>query len=112
MVGCGMCFATAFVGLAVGAVLPSWPPELRCLSGSATTGDYTPDLRALLAADIIIATPEKWDSISRAWQTRAYVSKVLGLRVICCFMTDTSAACMSLMHDCEHNKPVRCIKVV
>lgn len=33
-------------------------------------GDYTPDLRALLAADIIIATPEKWDGISRNWQTR------------------------------------------
>lgn len=33
-------------------------------------GDYTPDLKALLAADIIIATPEKWDGISRNWQTR------------------------------------------
>ncbi|KAK9846320.1 hypothetical protein WJX81_001437 [Elliptochloris bilobata] len=40
------------------------------------TGDYTPDLRALLAADVIIATPEKWDGISRAWHTRAYVKKV------------------------------------
>ncbi|CAG9467191.1 unnamed protein product [Pedinophyceae sp. YPF-701] len=45
------------------------------------TGDYTPDLRALLAADIIIATPEKWDGISRNWQTRAYVKRV-GLLVI------------------------------
>jgi hypothetical protein len=36
-------------------------------------GDYTPDLRALLAADIIIATPEKWDGISRNWQTRGWV---------------------------------------
>ena len=40
------------------------------------TGDYTPDLRALLGADVIIATPEKWDGISRAWHTRAYVKKV------------------------------------
>lgn len=40
------------------------------------TGDYTPDLRALLAADIIIVTPEKWDGISRAWQNRGYVQKV------------------------------------
>ncbi|GAX76248.1 hypothetical protein CEUSTIGMA_g3692.t1 [Chlamydomonas eustigma] len=40
------------------------------------TGDYTPDLRALLAADIIICTPEKWDGISRNWQTRTYVKKV------------------------------------
>ena len=39
-------------------------------------GDYTPDLRALLAADIIICTPEKWDGISRNWQTRSYVKKV------------------------------------
>jgi activating signal cointegrator complex subunit 3 len=31
------------------------------------TGDYTPDLRALLSADIIVATPEKWDGISRNW---------------------------------------------
>lgn len=45
------------------------------------TGDYTPDLRALLAADIIIATPEKWDGISRNWQSRAYVKKV-GLLII------------------------------
>ena len=40
------------------------------------TGDYTPDLRALLNADIIVATPEKWDGISRQWQSRAYVTKV------------------------------------
>ena len=40
------------------------------------TGDYTPDLRALLAADIIICTPEKWDGISRNWQNRSYVQKV------------------------------------
>ncbi|KAK3240835.1 activating signal cointegrator 1 complex subunit [Cymbomonas tetramitiformis] len=40
------------------------------------TGDYTPDLRALLGADLIVATPEKWDGISRNWQNRAYVQKV------------------------------------
>ena len=28
------------------------------------TGDYTPDLRALLQADIIVSTPEKWDGTS------------------------------------------------
>jgi activating signal cointegrator complex subunit 3 len=43
---------------------------------ASVTGDYTPDLRALLAADIIICTPEKWDGISRAWQSRSYVKKV------------------------------------
>lgn len=40
------------------------------------TGDYTPDLAALLAADIIICTPEKWDGISRNWQARGYVRMV------------------------------------
>ena len=34
------------------------------------TGDRAPDLRALLAADVIVATPEKWDGVSRNWQTR------------------------------------------
>ena len=40
------------------------------------TGDYTPDFMALLSADIIISTPEKWDGISRNWHTRSYVKKV------------------------------------
>ncbi|KAF4360857.1 hypothetical protein G4B88_000712 [Cannabis sativa] len=40
------------------------------------TGDYTPDLTALLSADIIISTPEKWDGISRNWHSRNYVKKV------------------------------------
>ncbi|XP_058788470.1 DExH-box ATP-dependent RNA helicase DExH14 isoform X2 [Vicia villosa] len=40
------------------------------------TGDYTPDLMALLSANIIISTPEKWDGISRNWHTRSYVTKV------------------------------------
>ncbi|KAK9785880.1 hypothetical protein WJX73_006814 [Symbiochloris irregularis] len=40
------------------------------------TGDVTPDMRALLAADVIIATPEKWDGVSRGWQGRGYVQQV------------------------------------
>ncbi|KAJ1402777.1 Winged helix DNA-binding domain superfamily [Sesbania bispinosa] len=40
------------------------------------TGDYTPDLMALLSANIIISTPEKWDGISRNWHSRSYVTKV------------------------------------
>lgn len=44
-----------------------------------SAGDFTPDLRALLVADIIIATPEKWDGISRNWQTRGYVKQVSSL---------------------------------
>lgn len=43
------------------------------------TGDFTPDLMALLSADIIISTPEKWDGISRSWQSRSYVMKVKAL---------------------------------
>lgn len=45
------------------------------------TGDYTPDLMALLSADIIISTPEKWDGISRNWHSRSYVTKV-GLMIL------------------------------
>lgn len=40
------------------------------------TGDFTPDVAALLAADVIVCTPEKWDGISRSWQARAYVRAV------------------------------------
>ncbi|KAH6758462.1 U5 small nuclear ribonucleoprotein helicase [Perilla frutescens var. frutescens] len=45
------------------------------------TGEYTPNLTALLSADIIISTPEKWDGISRNWHTRSYVKKV-GLMIL------------------------------
>ena len=40
------------------------------------TGDNTPDTRTIRDADIIVSTPEKWDGISRSWQTRRYVQKV------------------------------------
>ena len=30
----------------------------------------------MCSQDILIVTPEKWDSISRGWQKRNYVSKV------------------------------------
>ena len=40
------------------------------------TGDNTPDTRTIQHADIIITTPEKWDGISRSWQTRSYVRQV------------------------------------
>ena len=40
------------------------------------TGDNTPDMRALMYADVIVATPEKWDGISRSWKDRGYVKKV------------------------------------
>lgn len=37
----------------------------------------TPDIQAISSASIIVTTPEKWDSISRSWQTRNYVRKVV-----------------------------------
>ncbi|KAK8080640.1 Sec63 Brl domain-containing protein [Apiospora hydei] len=40
------------------------------------TGDNTPDTRTIKDADIIVTTPEKWDGISRSWQTRGYVRQV------------------------------------
>lgn len=40
------------------------------------TGDVTPDLEDLRRADVLIVTPEKWDSISRGWQKREYVRRV------------------------------------
>lgn len=40
------------------------------------TGDNTPDTQTIRDADIIVTTPEKWDGISRSWQTRSYVQQV------------------------------------
>ena len=40
------------------------------------TGDVTPDAKAIARADVIITTPEKWDGISRSWQTRKFVKNV------------------------------------
>lgn len=40
------------------------------------TGDITPDISLLNQANLLIVTPEKWDSISRGWQKRDYVKQV------------------------------------
>lgn len=40
------------------------------------TGDVTPDANAIRNANVIVTTPEKWDGISRSWQTREYVRDV------------------------------------
>lgn len=45
------------------------------------TGDVAPDMQAVAQADVIVTTPEKWDGISRSWQTRSYV-KAVSLLVI------------------------------
>lgn len=45
------------------------------------TGDVTPSGSTIAAADIIITTPEKWDGMSRGWQTRNFIRDV-GLMII------------------------------
>ena len=45
------------------------------------TGDYTPNVAALEAADIVATTPEKWDGITRNWKSRGYV-RLVGLVII------------------------------
>ncbi|XP_025995580.2 activating signal cointegrator 1 complex subunit 3 isoform X2 [Solenopsis invicta] len=40
------------------------------------TGDVSPDVKIIAGANVIVTTPEKWDGISRSWQTRGYVKKV------------------------------------
>lgn len=41
------------------------------------TGDITPDVTAIREAALIVTTPEKWDGVSRSWQTRGYVKDVV-----------------------------------
>ena len=40
------------------------------------TGDVTPDARAIASSSVIVTTPEKWDGVSRSWQTRNFVQDV------------------------------------
>eukprot|EP01083_Nonionella_stella_P045188 121459_1 len=40
------------------------------------TGDHTPNVHELNAAQVLITTPEKWDGISRNWKNRSYVRQV------------------------------------
>eukprot|EP00095_Tigriopus_kingsejongensis_P005309 maker-scaffold337_size202799-snap-gene-1.20 protein:Tk05309 transcript:maker-scaffold337_size202799-snap-gene-1.20-mRNA-1 annotation:"activating signal cointegrator 1 complex subunit 3" len=40
------------------------------------TGDVTPDVRSIKESSVIVTTPEKWDGVSRSWQTRNYVQSV------------------------------------
>ena len=70
------------------------------------TGDVTPDAQviypsilhclerhvssqAIERADLIVTTPEKWDGISRSWQSRKYV-KVGGRKVVGSCLTQHS----------------------
>ena len=46
------------------------------------TGDARSDAGALERAHIVVATPEKWDAVSRGWGSRSFVRRV------CCLIVD------------------------
>jgi replicative superfamily II helicase len=58
--------------------LKDWNRKFKHLSLTILelNGESTPGLQELRAADILIITPEKWDSISRGWSKRDYMKKV------------------------------------
>ena len=56
-----------------------WKARLEPVLGKNVielTGDTMPDVKAISASDIIVTTPEKWDGVSRSWQSRKYVRDV------------------------------------
>ncbi|KAK9464687.1 Sec63 Brl domain-containing protein [Lipomyces arxii] len=54
-----------------------WSSRLKGIASVVElTGDSAPDANLIRDADIIITTPEKYDGISRNWQTRKYVQQV------------------------------------
>jgi activating signal cointegrator complex subunit 3 len=51
--------------------------DMLGLSVVELSGDVTPDIiSALATADVLCATPEKWDGLSRNWQVRSYIASV------------------------------------
>ena len=59
--------------------MSDWGKKLGGLLGRSIvelTGDVTPDARAIARANVIVTTPEKWDGVSRSWQTRNFVRDV------------------------------------
>ena len=59
--------------------MSDWGKKLGGLLGKVVvelTGDVTPDARAIASANVIVTTPEKWDGVSRSWQTRNFVRNV------------------------------------
>jgi pre-mRNA-splicing helicase BRR2 len=57
-----------------------WVQRLSHLAGGKKlvklTGDLTRDLKLLGEADLVLATPSQWDTISRQWQRRKNVQNV------------------------------------
>lgn len=48
-------------------------PRPRSLQVVELTGDAQVDLKLLERGNIVIATPEKWDTLSRRWKQRKNV---------------------------------------
>lgn len=57
--------------------IKDWSCKMKLINKKVMelTGDSTPEIEELISADILITTPEKWDGISRNWQTRDYVQR-------------------------------------
>ena len=74
----GKCVYIAPLKALVRERMDDWSKKLKKLNKKLVemTGDIAPDQRAITTSDIIITTPEKWDGISRSWQTRKYVRDV------------------------------------
>ena len=59
--------------------IEDWKTRLEVKLGKRVvelTGDVTPDARAIATSSVIVTTPEKWDGVSRSWQTRNFVQDV------------------------------------
>merc|ERR1719209_1404031 len=59
--------------------IEDWKTRLEVKLGKKVvelTGDVTPDARAIATSSVIVTTPEKWDGVSRSWQTRNFVQDV------------------------------------
>eukprot|EP01135_Chromosphaera_perkinsii_P001316 Nk52_evm43s164 gene=Nk52_evmTU43s164 len=59
--------------------MKDWKPKFADFLGKKVvelTGDVSPDAKSLRECDVIVTTPEKWDGISRSWQSRNYVKDV------------------------------------
>eukprot|EP00127_Corallochytrium_limacisporum_P006324 Clim_evm35s225 gene=Clim_evmTU35s225 len=53
-----------------------WKPRFKKDYGKNVvelTGNFSPDIRAINNANLVVTTPEKWDAVSRSWQNRPYV---------------------------------------
>lgn len=59
-----------------GAKFGAFGIRLAELTSDSTAGPASGSLRDLASADIILTTPEKWDSITRRWKEHAFLVSV------------------------------------